>query len=269
MMEKEINKYLDNEGKIFVYPSKQKRKKIVLKYLVSKFENNRIYSEKEVNKIIDQYHCFNDYFLLRRELIEYQFLVRTRNGAKYWKSDLLPDYFETKDLIVRNSTIDDELGLIEVGRSCSYLKQYTNERFEDSVICHMLIDGDLPPEGHKEFYQCKTILERDTQKIIGYFDYYRGYPTNNGLWISCFSIHKNYQQQGYGVQVIQALFEEIKNCQFKKISIGVHLKNWQALRFWVANGFDKVKGIYGDREYSETHFSVIALEKLIECDFNE
>ncbi|QVK17447.1 GNAT family N-acetyltransferase [Mycoplasmatota bacterium] len=263
-MKNDILNYLNNEGKIKVYPSKQKRKKIVLSYLVSKFEYNRIYTEKEVNKIIDENHGFNDYFLLRRELIEHKYLARTRNGAKYWREDLLPEYFETNNLIVRDSTIDDEESLIGIGQSCSYLKQYTNEEFEDVLIHNRLVEGDLPPYGQKEFYQCKTIIEKDTKKIIGFFDYYRGYPTNQTLWISFFAIHKNQQHKGQGSEVVQALYAQLNNSQFKKISLGVHLKNWQGLRFWVKNGFDKIAGFYGDKEYSENHFSLIILERLID-----
>jgi len=260
----ELIKYLDSDGKINVYPSKQNNKKIVLTYLASKFENNRIYHEKEVNELICQFHSFNDYFLLRRELIEHHLLARTRNGARYWKSDLLPIRFETNHLIVRNTYLEDESALIEVCQSNDDLKQYTGHLFEVEEIHNILTKGDLPPEGFKEFYQCKTIVSKENQEVIGYFDLYRGYPSSDTLWISTFYIHKNFQQKGYGYEVIQSLLNEIKNCQFNKIALGVHLKNWQGLRFWIKNGFKTISGIYGDRNYSEEHFSIIALEQLIQ-----
>ena len=40
------------------------------------------YSEKEVNKILSR--VYEDYVLLRRYLIEYGFLDRTRDGAVYF-----------------------------------------------------------------------------------------------------------------------------------------------------------------------------------------
>lgn len=79
-----ISMFLDDAGRIEQIPVPNKTKLPVLAYLAEKFERNRIYSEKEVNEIIDAWHTFGDYFLLRRLLIDYKFLDRTSNGAKYW-----------------------------------------------------------------------------------------------------------------------------------------------------------------------------------------
>jgi len=82
-----INNFIDDTGKIKSWPSKHDFKFQVLEYLANKFEYNYFYREKEVNNIIESYHTFNDYFLLRRGLIESKLLSRTRNGAKYWRPD--------------------------------------------------------------------------------------------------------------------------------------------------------------------------------------
>ena len=84
----EIKNFIDKDGKINVWPSKMKKKKAVLEYLSTKFEHGKIYTEKDVNKIIISWHNLNDYFLLRRGLIDYRLLERTRNGAKYWKIEM-------------------------------------------------------------------------------------------------------------------------------------------------------------------------------------
>lgn len=64
---------------------KKDKRNDVLFYLGTKFEIGRNYTEKEVNAIIEQWHTFGDYFLLRRELIVCDVLRRTRDGAKYWR----------------------------------------------------------------------------------------------------------------------------------------------------------------------------------------
>jgi hypothetical protein len=84
---KGIENFIDQKGKIKIWPSKNTVKLEVLKYLADKFENNHIYSEKEVNKIIEDWHTFNDYFLLRRALIECSLMSRTRDGSKYWRNE--------------------------------------------------------------------------------------------------------------------------------------------------------------------------------------
>lgn len=76
--------FLDDTGRITQIPVPRRTKLPVLAYLASKFEEDRIYSEKEVNAIIAAWHTFGDYFILRRLLIDYSFLDRTANGAKYW-----------------------------------------------------------------------------------------------------------------------------------------------------------------------------------------
>ena len=64
------------------FPKKQKHKLIALRNIASRFENNRIYNEKEVNEILKT--ADDDYVTLRRYLIEYGFLDRKPDGSKYW-----------------------------------------------------------------------------------------------------------------------------------------------------------------------------------------
>lgn len=79
-----ISAFLDVTGKITQLPVPNRTKVPVIDYLASKFENERIYNEKEVNEIINTWHTFGDYFILRRLLVDYRFLERTPNGEKYW-----------------------------------------------------------------------------------------------------------------------------------------------------------------------------------------
>lgn len=80
-----LERFFDDNGKIKTWPSKKDTKVQVLKYLSTKFEYDKFYNEKEVNAIIEHWHSFNDYFLLRRGMIDYKFLSRTRDGGKYWR----------------------------------------------------------------------------------------------------------------------------------------------------------------------------------------
>ncbi len=79
-----IERFLDKDGKVFCLPKKAKRL-IVYDFLASKFEFDRVYSEKEVNEILLNNHSFNDITLLRRELIVHQYLTRTDDGREYRK----------------------------------------------------------------------------------------------------------------------------------------------------------------------------------------
>jgi hypothetical protein len=79
-----ISPFLDNAGKIAQFPIPNRTKIPILAYLAGKFEEEMVYNEKEVNRIIEAWHTFGDYFMLRRLLIDYKFLERTPDGAKYW-----------------------------------------------------------------------------------------------------------------------------------------------------------------------------------------
>lgn len=81
---KNIKQFLDNNGRIRQIPVSNKTKIQLLTYLTSKFELGEFYNEKEVNEIINDWHTFGDYFLLRRLLIDYNLLIRTANGDRYW-----------------------------------------------------------------------------------------------------------------------------------------------------------------------------------------
>lgn len=80
-----IHNFLDAEGRLFVWPAKHKHKLLALEYLCSKFTPGQRYSEKEVNAILNQFHTFGDWALLRRYLVDYGFLNRVSNGSAYWR----------------------------------------------------------------------------------------------------------------------------------------------------------------------------------------
>jgi hypothetical protein len=80
-----IKAFLDGDGKVKQLPQKQRVRFAVLAYLAERFEYDRIYTEKEVNAILEEAHTFGDYFLLRRELAECSLLCRKRDGSAYWR----------------------------------------------------------------------------------------------------------------------------------------------------------------------------------------
>jgi hypothetical protein len=73
-----------DDGKLAKWPKKVALKFEALKFLYTKFENEKHYSEKEVNDILDKCHTFDDAPMLRRSLIDQGFMKRERDGSKYW-----------------------------------------------------------------------------------------------------------------------------------------------------------------------------------------
>ena len=81
-----IDHYLDEQGRVMRWPAKRHRddRAPLLNYFASKFEAGKIYNEREVNEVLKQYHTFEDWALLRRELCEQGYLKRNRSGSQYW-----------------------------------------------------------------------------------------------------------------------------------------------------------------------------------------
>jgi predicted transcriptional regulator len=79
-LEIDVNSTQENQ-RIKEIPASRKKRLVVLKWLISKFELGINYSEREVNEIINLYHP--DYATLRRELISFKLMQRD-NGI-YWR----------------------------------------------------------------------------------------------------------------------------------------------------------------------------------------
>jgi hypothetical protein len=89
---KDLQKYLDEEGRLKLFPSKHRNKFTCLLYLSTKFKTGILYTEKEVNELIEQNHTFGDKWLLRRELVDRQFLARKVDGSQYWLCEETPTF---------------------------------------------------------------------------------------------------------------------------------------------------------------------------------
>ncbi len=84
-----IYHYLDENGRVVRFPMSKKNRKdqaIILEYLADKFEHGKVYTEREVNDIINQWHTFGDWALLRRELFERGYINRTQDCSEYWRT---------------------------------------------------------------------------------------------------------------------------------------------------------------------------------------
>lgn len=64
-------------------PAKQKKLEVILRWLSSKFETGRLYSEAEVNAILKAVYE-EDFISLRRDMVDLGYLRRERGGGKYW-----------------------------------------------------------------------------------------------------------------------------------------------------------------------------------------
>ncbi len=81
-----IERFLDEAGRVKLWPSKQAPREEVVAYLAEQFAYGRDYTEREVNDILSAWHTFGDLFILRRGMIESGWLLRVRDGSRYWRN---------------------------------------------------------------------------------------------------------------------------------------------------------------------------------------
>ncbi len=79
---KVIETYVDENGALKSYPSKEKKKIILLEEISKNFSIGKKYSEKEINRVLKR--IYEDYVTIRRALIQYGFLDRSKDCSEYW-----------------------------------------------------------------------------------------------------------------------------------------------------------------------------------------
>ncbi len=172
---------------------------------------------------------------------------------------------ETNNLIIKDAVMDECDQLQYICSTWTDKLLLEGDEFEENYIFKCLTDGDLPPveDASKERYCLKSIYSKENNSIVGFIDVYHGYPNLQTLWISIFVLNRDIQSNGFGQQVIKALTKDAVGTNYNKIGLAVHLKNWKALRFWTKAGFDKITGIYGDKDFGQATYALIGLEKNI------
>lgn len=173
------------------------------------------------------------------------------------------DSIETSRLVITDAKMEECDKLQKIGEGWENKVLVEGEPFESGYIRRCLVEGDLPPilNASQLNYRLKSIFLKENEVLIGFSDLYLGYPSDNTAWISLMVLDSHFRGNGYAKEAMDAIAQECRVIGFKKIGIGVYLKNWPALKFWTTIGFDKITGISGDEDFGENAFAIVKLEK--------
>lgn len=69
------------------FPKKLKKKYAVIETLATLFKDDTVYSELDVNEILKP--VWHDYVMLRRFMVDFALLTRTKDGSEYRKAKTL------------------------------------------------------------------------------------------------------------------------------------------------------------------------------------
>ena len=82
---KVVADFTRKDGSLKTIPAQRKKLEAILRYIVKTFEPGRRYSEKQVNKMLAQFH--EDTASLRRELVGFGLMKREGGGGEYWREE--------------------------------------------------------------------------------------------------------------------------------------------------------------------------------------
>jgi DNA-binding transcriptional ArsR family regulator len=86
-LDADLKRFMDAQGRLTAFPTRRRDQLAVLAFLAERFELQRDYTEREVNAAIRSTlsPTFDDIATLRRELCNFQFIARERDGSRYWR----------------------------------------------------------------------------------------------------------------------------------------------------------------------------------------
>lgn len=185
--------------------------------------------------------------MLRRELLDNKFLI-----SESWK---------TERLIIRDANLYDVDRLQEIYmQSQKSAEGWTrDDELTPDYILNGVNKGHLPPNGRKEFYKIQVITHKDSMEIMGFTEFYHGYPDKEVLYIATLLLCKDYRNNHYGQEVINELCKRARDLEFHQARLGVTLRNWLGIYFWTKLGFDKIIKFCGDKVLAKDSFATLEL----------
>ena len=80
--EKVYHTFLDEEGRILAFPKQEKKFAVLIHYVFKVFKPGQVYTGKVVDEMLQRFSA--DTASLRRALIEYHLMERSKDGTQYW-----------------------------------------------------------------------------------------------------------------------------------------------------------------------------------------
>lgn len=180
------------------------------------------------------------------------------------KAKQMPSSWKTKNLLIRDAKLEDVAAMEKIAIQCSYIEQWTGLEYKKGEMLKEFQGEILPPKGKKHLNRLQIITLRKSKEEIGYVSMYHGYPDKRVLWIGALMILPKHQGKKYGQQFVAQFSKQAKKLKiFSSLGIGVAVKNWPAMRFWIANDFTHILKIKGDKKHADTAFADLHLLKKI------
>lgn len=114
--------------------------------------------------------------------------------------------------------------------------------------------NEVPPRSSLDKKNCIGFFIEN--KLIAILDLIEDYPNTDSCFIGLLIIDVDYQSKGIGKDIVNSLFEAIKENSYKRIELGAIEDNVDAIRFWNKMGFIATGTVYNHEKYN-----VVMMEK--------
>lgn len=186
--------------------------------------------------------------MLRREQIDNIFLI-----SELW---------ETERMTIRDANLHDVDRLQEIYMKSQSTEGWAwNDELTTDYILNAVNKGHLPPDGMKEFYKIQLITHKISFEIMGFMEFYQGYPDKEVLYIGTLLLCEDYRNDRYGQEVIHKLCTQAQELGFHQVRLAVTLKNWLGIYFWTKLGFDTILKFHGDKVLAKDSSALLVLGK--------
>ena len=89
-LNKKLLRHFDQEGRLVRWPGKFTLRMLCLWVMWSHLPARATFTESEINALLEKHHLFQDPALLRRELADRGFVLRTADGRQYTRIERQP-----------------------------------------------------------------------------------------------------------------------------------------------------------------------------------
>lgn len=130
------------------------------------------------------------------------------------------------------------------------------------LLARRFVDGrNLPPRGRPPCLHNLVLLEAGSGDVMGLLGLYAGYPKADVAYVGELFLSPQFQGVGLGREAYQGLEARLRAGSMARVRVGVGLRNWNALRFWIRLGFSQVTGMSGDRVFEPGRYAFLELQK--------
>ena len=173
--------------------------------------------------------------------------------------------FRSARILARPATTADTPAVTGVYEGNRELLALLDREHDPALMTSRFVQGlnlpqGFPPAGLQNYLLC----DAKSGKPLGLLSFYIGYPARDVAYIGELFLHPDHQGVGLGREVCLRLEQALRSGPVKTMRVGVGLKNWNAMRFWVKLGFTQITGMSGDRHFSPERHAFLELQKTID-----